>query len=123
LLRTKHESDVSKTVYNNPCIAKISSLIISRASHLKIPGGPKMARAALSRRAIDGPCSTSQLPDRFWPKYIVTSTWIGRINMSYAHAQWKANDYSPFMKFYLHISMDRPSAPAHMSDMTCRIGL
>jgi len=24
---------------------------------LKIPGGPKMARAALSRRAIDGPCA------------------------------------------------------------------
>src|SRR6218665_1189729 len=30
------------------------------------------------------------------------------------------NGYSRFMKFYLHISMDRPSAPAHM---TCRIGL
>jgi len=27
----------------------------TRTSHLQIPGGPKMARAALSRRAIDGP--------------------------------------------------------------------
>src|SRR6218665_1312668 len=26
-----------------------------RPSHLQIPGGPKMARVALSRRAIDGP--------------------------------------------------------------------
>jgi len=26
-----------------------------RSSHLKIPAGPKMAHAALSRRAIDGP--------------------------------------------------------------------
>ena len=26
-----------------------------RPSHLKIPGGPKTIRAALSRRAIDGP--------------------------------------------------------------------
>jgi len=26
-----------------------------RPSHSKIPGGPKLARAALSRRAIDGP--------------------------------------------------------------------
>jgi len=25
---------------------------------------------------------------RFWPKYKVTSTWIGRIYMSCAHAQW-----------------------------------
>ena len=30
------------------------------------------------------------------------------------------NGYSRFKKFYLHISMDRPSAPAHK---TCRIGL
>src|SRR6218665_1170104 len=29
----------------------------SRHSHLKIPDGPKMALAALSRRAIDGPCA------------------------------------------------------------------
>ena len=28
-----------------------------RPSHLKIPGGPKLARAALSRWAIDGPCA------------------------------------------------------------------
>jgi len=28
---------------------------ISRPSHLQIPGGPKMACAALSRQAIDGP--------------------------------------------------------------------
>ena len=28
----------------------------SRPSHLKIPGGPKMVRAALCRRAIDWPC-------------------------------------------------------------------
>jgi len=28
---------------------------IFRPSHLKIPGGPRMARAALSRWAIDGP--------------------------------------------------------------------
>jgi len=26
-----------------------------RPYHLKIPGGPKMARAALSQRAVDGP--------------------------------------------------------------------
>jgi len=25
---------------------------------------------------------------RFWPKYKVTSTWIGRIDMPCAHAQW-----------------------------------
>src|SRR6218665_954295 len=30
--------------------------VVPRPSHLKIPGGPKMARAALKRRAIDGPC-------------------------------------------------------------------
>src|SRR6218665_3220201 len=30
---------------------------VIRASHLKIPDGPKMARAALSRRAIDGSCA------------------------------------------------------------------
>ena len=29
--------------------------ITSRPSHLKISGGPRLARAALSRRAIDGP--------------------------------------------------------------------
>ena len=28
---------------------------IPRPSHLQIPGGPKMARAALGRRAVDGP--------------------------------------------------------------------
>jgi len=28
---------------------------VYRPSHLKIPGGPGMARAALSRRIIDGP--------------------------------------------------------------------
>jgi len=32
-----------------------SSQYTNRPSHLKIPGGPKMARVALSRRAIDGP--------------------------------------------------------------------
>jgi len=32
---------------------------IGRPSHLKMPGGPKMARAALSRQAMvwDGPCT------------------------------------------------------------------
>src|SRR6218665_260080 len=36
---------------------KISMIIIEehRPSHLKIPGGPRMARAALSRRAVDRP--------------------------------------------------------------------
>ena len=29
-------------------------IYIDRPSHLQMPGGPKMARAALSRRAIDG---------------------------------------------------------------------
>jgi len=29
----------------------------ARPSRLKIPDGPKMACAALSRRAIDGPCA------------------------------------------------------------------
>ena len=28
-------------------------------SHFKIPGGPKMARAALSIQAIDGPCNNN----------------------------------------------------------------
>ena len=28
-----------------------------RPSHLQIPGGPRMARAALGRQAIDGPCA------------------------------------------------------------------
>src|SRR6218665_984863 len=42
---------------------------VARPSHLKIPGGPKMARAALSRRAIHGPnvskltCYTAQQGD------------------------------------------------------------
>jgi len=35
-----------------PNFGTLSVTAISRPSHLKIPGGPKMARAALSRRAI-----------------------------------------------------------------------
>ena len=42
---------------SNPNHVGTSSLPIHRPSHLKIPGGPKMARAALSRRAIDGSCA------------------------------------------------------------------
>ena len=30
---------------------------LSRPSHLKIPDRPRMARAALSMRAIEGPCA------------------------------------------------------------------
>jgi len=30
---------------------------LNRPSYLKIPGGPKVACAALSRRAINGPCA------------------------------------------------------------------
>jgi len=50
----------------------------------------------------------------------VTSTSIGRIDMSCAHAQWMDNGYCRFTKFYLQNSMDWPSAPAHTR---CRIGL
>ena len=32
--------------------------------------------------------STSQLLGSVWPKYKVTSTWLDRIDMSCAHAQW-----------------------------------
>ena len=46
------------------CLFRTSALslssghhLINMPSHLKISGGPKMARAALSRRAIDGPCA------------------------------------------------------------------
>ena len=35
----------------------ITATAVLRPSHLKIPDGPKMAHAALSRRAIDGPCA------------------------------------------------------------------
>ena len=40
----------------------------------------------------------------FWPKYKVTWTWIGRIDMSCAHVQWVANGHCQFMKFSLHDS-------------------
>jgi len=49
-----------KTNFTNPARIYddvISSLGGCRPSHLKIPGGPKMARATLSRRAIDRPCA------------------------------------------------------------------
>ena len=36
---------------------------------------------------------------RFWPNYKVTSTWIGRIDMSCAHAQWVANGHCRFIKY------------------------
>src|SRR6218665_1523573 len=38
-------------------IVTIDMTGIFRPSHLHMPGGPKMARAALSRRAIDGLCA------------------------------------------------------------------
>src|SRR6218665_1677292 len=34
-----------------------------RPSHLKIPGGPKMTRAAICRRAIYGPCAVIYRPN------------------------------------------------------------
>ena len=37
------------------CSSAILRIDIDRPFHLKIPGGPKMARAALRRMAIDGP--------------------------------------------------------------------
>ena len=39
----------------NSQVLNIEAQSICRPSHLWIPGGPKMAHAALNRRAIDGP--------------------------------------------------------------------
>jgi len=47
----------------NPCIhPSLPSVHSSRPSYLKIPGGPKMACAAICRRAIDGPYANGATP-------------------------------------------------------------
>jgi len=50
---THTESDYSQLIHN------YMSIFITRPSHLKIPGGPKMARAALCRWTIDEPCAVN----------------------------------------------------------------
>src|SRR6218665_2099907 len=39
-------------IYNANIFLELTKPLIDRPSHLQIPGGPKMARAALRRRAI-----------------------------------------------------------------------
>jgi len=51
-------------------------------------------------------------------KYFVTSTWIGRIGMPCAHAQWVIGQW-PLSVYEVSV-LTWPSAPAHT---TCRIGL
>ena len=43
--------------------------------HLQIPGGPKMARAALRRRAIDGPFAVMWQESRVMPVCCFAARW------------------------------------------------
>jgi len=45
----------SEQPHNNIVNVRYYYIIIRRPSHLQIPDGPKMALAALSKPAIDGP--------------------------------------------------------------------
>ena len=51
------------------------------------------------RRLVNKPIRHLGFRYRFWPKYKVTWTWIGRIDMSCAHAQWVVNGHCRLMKF------------------------